>query len=168
MRSGLISTALLVPVFRLIRLLLVLINVPILLHDPLSLPFHTVSTLTFACFHSMDKNDMYMFAGRDEVDYYNVHQYKYDVSHVVIHEHFNRTTNENDISLLKTRHRNLLQHQRRCLVFSGRRLPVTSRQKLPVCWVRRHTRLASAFCFYYYHDYDDDNDDDDFIFRVLT
>ena len=102
MRSGLISTVLLVPVFRLILLLLVLINVPFLLHNRLSLPFHTASTLTFACFHSMDKNDVYMFAGKDEVDYYNVHQQTYDVSKVVIHEHFNRTTNENDIALLKT------------------------------------------------------------------
>ena len=103
MRSGLISTVLLVPVFRLILLLLlVLINVPFLLHNRLSLPFHITSTLTFACFHSMDKNDKYMFAGRDEVDYYNVHQLTYHVSHVVIHEHFNRTTNENDIALLKT------------------------------------------------------------------
>ena len=55
-----------------------------------------------ACFHSMGKSEMYMYVGKDEVEYYNVHQHIYHASNVVLHEHFNRTTSENDIALVKT------------------------------------------------------------------
>ena len=50
----------------------------------------------------MGKSEMYMYVGKDEVEYYNVHQHIYHASDVVIHEHFNRTTSENDIALVKT------------------------------------------------------------------
>ena len=45
---------------------------------------------------------MYMFVGKDEVDYYNVNQHEYHAQNVVIHEHYNSTTSENDIALVKT------------------------------------------------------------------
>ena len=52
--------------------------------------------------YSMDKNDMYLFVGKDEVDYYNVNQHEYHAQNVIIHEHYNSTTSENDIALVKT------------------------------------------------------------------
>ena len=49
----------------------------------------------------MDKNDMYLFVGKDEVDYYNVNQHEYHAQNVITHEHYNSTTSENDIALVK-------------------------------------------------------------------